>query len=131
MLFYTFGSQRERQEFGNSYFIEIQYCEMGPGENIEKLVSPDAIKHWKADSLYIHGDDDNRFYRYYSKIFNNGVYANRKTGPVDLCGINYYPPDRTRDILNALKKEGLPEQEKLVKWLKKAADNNGFYILGL
>lgn len=59
MLFYSFTSQEERKKFGGSYFIELQYCKLAQGTEIEKIVSVSSIEYWKNDSLYIYGDDDN------------------------------------------------------------------------
>lgn len=91
MLFHTFKSREERRKYGGSYFIEIQYCSLAKGTEIEKIVSVDAIENWKNDSLYIYGDDDNEFEVYYREIFTGGIYNNLKRGCVDMCGINYYP----------------------------------------
>lgn len=131
MLFHTFHSQEERREFGGSYFIEFQYCELAHKPKIEEIISVDTIKMWKNDSMYIYGDDDNVFFSYYEDIFTGGIYTNGKTGVVDLCGINYYSDKDTECILKKLMHTHLPEQDKLVHWLKKAQAYSGFYILGL
>lgn len=129
MMFHTFHSQEERQEFGGSYFIEFQYCELDANLGIKMIV--DAIRMWKNNSLYIYGDDDNDFFSYYKDIFTGGTYANGKTGVVDLCGINYYSVEETKCVLEKLKHTHLPDQEILVRWLEKAREYSGFYILGL
>ncbi len=36
MLFHIFNSQKERREFGGSDFIEMQYCKLEQGSEIEK-----------------------------------------------------------------------------------------------
>ena len=131
MQFYTFGFQQERRKMGSSYFIEIQYCRLTPDTPIENIFSGDLIQYWENDSLYIYGDDDNAFFNSYGKIFAHGLYANGKTGVVDLCGINYYSPAETEWILKALQNEALPDQKKLMHWLEKAKSCCGFYILGL
>lgn len=63
----------------------------------------DAIENWKNDSLYIYGDDDNEFEVYYGEIFTGGIYNNLKRGCVDMCGINYYPPEQTQLITEKIK----------------------------
>lgn len=131
MLFHTFHSQEERKAFGGSYFIEFQYCRLPSHSTIEEIISVDSIHSWSDDSLYVYGDDDNKFSASYDSIFSNGIYNNGKTGIVDLCGINYYSVKETDRILKSLQKEQLPEQEVLISWLKKAKEHNGFYILGL
>ena len=131
MIFHFFKSQEERQKFGRSYFIEFQYCRLAFGTNLENIISVDAVKHWRSDSLYLYGDEDVAFFSAYSKIFQNGIYANGQRGVVDLCGINYYPPEEATVILKAIQKGNLPDWETLMNWLEKAKAYNGFYILGL
>ena len=81
MLFHSFQSQAERREFGGSDFIEIQYCRLPEGTSLREIVSIDAIKHWKDDSLYISGDDMDLFYQSYGDIITGGVYNNGDRGP--------------------------------------------------
>lgn len=131
MLFYTFSSQEERREFGGSYFIEMQYCRLPQGTEIERIVSVDAIEHWKNDSLYIYGDDDNEFVLHYGKIFTGGTYNNLKRGMVDMYGINYYSREQTHLILETVKEIKPLDCQVLLNWLEKAKENVGFYILGL
>ena len=131
MLFHTFSSQEERREFGGSYFIEIQYCRLSQGTEIERIVSVDAIEHWKNDSLYIYGDDDNEFILHYGKIFTGGIYNNLKFGMIDICGINYYSLQQTHLILERIKKAKPLDYQVLLNWLEKIKENIGFYILGL
>lgn len=129
MLFYTFNSQEERSKFGGSAFIEIQFCKMKFGTKIKELVDIDSF--WQNDSLYIYLDDIENFIEEYGDIFNYGTYANLKTGIVDIYGINYYNPDLI-EIMIAKILENKPTNYKiLIKWLKKAKNYNGFYILGL
>lgn len=131
MLFYTFSSQEERREFGGSYFIEMQYCRLPQGTEIERIVSVDAIEHWKNDSLYIYGDDDNEFVLHYGKIFTGGTYGNLKCGIVDMYGINYYSREQAHLILETVKEIKPLDYQVLINWLEKAKENVGFYILGL
>lgn len=107
MLFHIFNSQKERREFGGSDFIEMQYCKYEQGSKCEKIVSVDAIKHWKNDSLYIFGDDLNMFYSHYGKIITGGIYNNRDSGPIDIYGINFYSRKQLALIIERVKKRNL------------------------
>ena len=69
------------------------------GTSSGKVVSIDAIKHWKDDSLYIFGDDLDLFYQNYGDIITGGVYNNGERGPMDLCGINFYSREQTNEIM--------------------------------
>lgn len=131
MLFHTFSSQKERREFGRSYFIELQYCRLPPGTPLEQIVSVDAIEHWKNDSLYIYGDDDNAFVRHYGEIFTGGTYNNLTCGSVDMTGINYYTPEQSRLILTRITEKAPPEYALLRDWLENGSAYSGFYLLGL
>ena len=131
MLLHIFHSQEERREFGGSYFIEFQYCRLAQGTKPEKIVSADTVEHWKNDSLYLYGDDDNEFISRYGSIFTGGIYANGKSGVVDLCGINYYSREQTERIIKEIQKKPLPDAQVLLHWLQKAKENAGFYVLGL
>jgi hypothetical protein len=130
-MFRTFSSEEERREFGGSYFIELQYCRWKPGTEIERIISVDAIENWKDDSLYIYGDDDNKFISHYGNIFTGGVYNNGKSGVVDIYGINYYSQELTELILEQVKGMKLFNDPILLGWLETAKKYNGFYILGL
>lgn len=131
MLFRSFSSQEERRKYGGSYFIELQYCKLAQGTAIETIVSVSAIEHWKNDSLYVYGDDDNAFISDYGKIFTNGVYNNRKSGMVDMYGINYYSQKYTHPIIERVKEIKPLDYQVLLNWLEKGTEYNGFYILGL
>lgn len=131
MLFHSFASQEERKKFGGSYFVELQYCRLAQGTEIEKIVSISAIEHWKNDSLYIYGDDDNAFVSYYGEIFTDGIYNNRKSGMVDICGINYYAQKHINPIIATIKEMRPLDYQILLNWLEKVKEYNGFYILGL
>lgn len=131
MLFYTFSSQEERREFGGSYFIEMQYCKFAEGTEIQKLISVDSIEHWKNDSLYIYGDNENEFMELYSDIFTGGIYNNGESGVVDMYGINYYSREYSRSIMEKIKKIKPLDYQLLLNWLDKSDEYSGFYILGL
>lgn len=131
MLFHSFHSQGERREFGGSDFMEIQYCRLPEGTIIRKIVSIDAIEHWKDDSLYICGDDMELFYQNYGDIITDGIYCNGDRGPMDLLGINFYSRDQATEIIKRLSEEKPPEYQKLVRWLQAGKQHLGFYVLGV
>ena len=131
MLFHSFQSQAERREFGGSDFIEIQYCRLPEGTSLREIVSIDAIKHWKDDSLYISGDDMDLFYQSYGDIITGGVYNNGDRGPMDLFGINFYSREQTNEIMERLAEEKPPEHQILCRWLQADEQSLGFYVLGV
>ena len=127
MLFHIFNSQRERREYGGSCFIDLQFCSLPKGTPIETLVNSDV--HWQDDSLYV--DDENKFYKEYSSIFDCGVYNNLSSGTVDVYGLNYYSPEKTDIIIDKLVREKPCDYQVLLDWLEKSKEYNGFYILGI
>ncbi len=127
MLFHIFNSQRERREYGGSCFIELQFCSLPKGTPIETLVNSDV--HWQDDSLYV--DDENKFYKEYSSIFDCGVYNNLSSGSVDVYGLNYYSPEKTDIIIDKLGRKKPCDYQMLLDWLEKSKEYNGFYILGI
>ena len=131
MLFHTFSSQDERRQFGGSDFIELQYCRIRQGAEIGEILSVQAIEHWKNDSLYIFGDDMDAFFAQYCKIFSKGIYNNRECGGVDLLGINYYSPEQTALMTEAIKRETPADSQRLLDWLDGGKQYNGFYVLGV
>ena len=130
MLFHTFDTQEERENYGGSAFIEIQFCTMPTQATAKELVAVGNIQDWKKDSLYVYIDDSNTFYREYSHIFDCGTYNNLKTGPVDIHGINYYAPSLIESMIERLDKERPVDYEVLIEWLIKSKSYHGFYILG-
>lgn len=131
MLFHTFSSQDERRQLGGSDFIEFQYCRLKKGTEIRKIVSVNSIENWKNNSLYIFGDDINVFLSSYGDFFNSGIYNNGKSGPMDLCGINYYSQGQISFMIKALKERQPQDYRILLQWLENANKYNGFYILGI
>ncbi len=131
MLFRTFKNQEERRSCGGSGFIEIQFCGLPERASVKELVSADNIRSWKDDSLYVHGDDNEAFFREYSRIFDCGIYNNLQTGTMDLCGINYHAPNLIDSITEKLWEEKPQDYEVLAAWLVRAKEYKGFYILGL
>lgn len=131
LLFHVFQSQSERRNFGGSDFIEIQYCKLPQGSTLEKIVAVDSLEHWKNDSLYVFGDDMEVFYQNYGSIITGGVYNNQKSGPMDLCGINFYSYKQAAAIMECLQTETPPEYQTLQKWLQAGEQYIGFYVLDL
>lgn len=131
MLFHIFSSQKERRRFGGSAFIEIQFCKLPLGTEIEKLVAVSSITHWQNESLYIYINDENVFYQEYSHIFDCGTYNNLKSGTVDIYGINYYSPSFIDSIIGKILEDKPTDYEVLIEWLTKSKAYNGFYILGI
>ena len=124
-----FLSSDERKTVGGSNYIELQYCCLPAGTAKKRIVSPDAIRHWQDDSLYVR--DESGFWAKYHAVFADGLYANLRSGPMDICGINYYAPERLGPILERLYAAKPAGYEPLAEWLEKAKANNGFYILGI
>ena len=131
MLFHSFQSQAERREFGGSDFIEIQYCRLPEGTSLREIVSIDAIKHWKDDSLYIFGDDLDLFYQNYRDIITGGVYNNGDCGPMDLLGINFYAGAQAAAMIDRLTEKKPPEYQILCQWLQAGRQYLGVYVLGV
>lgn len=128
MLFHRFATQEDRRKAGGSCYIEIQYCRLPAATPIEERVSVFRVSHWQDDSLYI--KDATAFLKAYGPILDGGIYANRKSGPVELWGINYYTPEKVESILRRIQQEKPAEHETLLAWLAQAAPCNGFYLLG-
>ena len=128
-LFHVFADQEERRAYGGSAFIELQYCCMPPGTPVKKLTALRNITFWKDDSLYV--DDDRLFWQEYSDIFDGSLYRDGTPWPLDIFGINYYPPARVEEILAGLRERKPADSGTLITWLEKARACNGVYILGI
>ena len=131
IIFHRFSSKEERRAYGGSAFVELQFCNLPSGTKLKKIVSVRSINYWKDDSLYIHVDDIDLFYQYYSPVFDCGTYNNLKRGPVDLCGINYFAPEQIEFLLARILDKTPLDYEVLVDWLTRAKAFNGFYVLGV
>lgn len=130
MLFHTFSTQEERRRFGGSDFIELQYCRLKRGTSFRKLTSA-CRTHWEDDSLYVPGQCMDEFLAAYSGVLGEAVYSNKKSGLVYPFGPNYYPPERVPAMLDRLRERNSEDDRTLAKWLQKAAEHNGFYVLGV
>ena len=131
MLFHTFQTPEERRNYGGSAFIEIQFCDRPARTSMKQLVSCQSVLHWRTDSLYVGADDSDIFCREYSSIFDCGMHSNRKTGALDIYGLNYYAPNLTDLIIERISEEKPKEYAVLAEWLIRSKACNGFYILGL
>ncbi|MCF7924449.1 MAG: hypothetical protein K9L64_04985 [Candidatus Izimaplasma sp.] len=130
-MFHIFSNIDERRKYGGSAFIELQYCKLSAQTKLKKIVSIKSIQNWKDDSLYIHVDDLDSFVESYGRILNNGTYNNMKSGVVDIFGINYYTIENMKDLVDVITKSKPVGNEKLLSWLKKGLQYNGFYLLGI
>ena len=128
MLFYTVSTPEERRRIGGA-LLEIQYCRLPRGSALKKIVAVDSIENRKSDSLYV--PDENEFVRLYGAILGDGCYNNRKSGPLDPYGINYYAPETVAAIRARLRNVQPAEHAVFDAWLANAEAGNGFYILGL
>ena len=126
MLFLTFA---EKKACGGSDFLELQYCRLPAGASLAARVAVDAIGHWQEDSLYL--SDAEAFFRDYQAVLGYGTYNNLQEGPADLCGINYYTPEQTAAIAEALCRNQPEDWQRMAAWLEGAKAHNGFYLLGL
>ncbi len=131
MLFHTFDSHEKRREYGGTGFMEMQFCKLPAGTKIKRIVSANRIQNWQLDSLYICADDVDVFSREYGGVFTCGAYNGLKSGAVDIFGINYYAPEHVDPIIEKIRKEKPVDYEPLTRWLNKAKEYNGFYILGI
>lgn len=130
MLFHTFSTQEERRHFGGLDFVELQYCRLKRGTSLRKLTSAFRA-HWKDDSLYVLGQRLDEFLAAYSDVLGEAIYPDNKSGPVYPFGPNYYPPERASAMLDRLRDRNSEDDCTLAKWLQKAAEHNGFYVLGV
>lgn len=125
MLFYT---NVEKGQIGLDC-IEIQFCKLPVTTKLKQIVKVNNINNLQNDSLYI--KDIDTFFQQYSQIFNCGIYNNLKSGTVDLFGVDYYARDLVDVIIDNLHIKNPLDYETLTKWLTKAKEYNGFYILGI
>ncbi len=130
-VFLAFNSQAERRNYGDSGFIEFQFCKLPVNTKLKKIVAIRSIVNWQNDSLYVYVADIDIFTQYYSRIFDCGIYNNRRSGIVDIYGINYYAPSMLDRIIDKLNQEKPTDYETLIGWIDRAKIYNGFYILGI
>lgn len=131
MIFHSFANQEERQNFGGTAFMELQYCTLRPETEIKKIVGVGAHGNWMDSSLYIYLDDIECFCLNYGDIFYGGTYNNLHQGRLDINGINYYTPAQAKEILLKIEGEKPLDYEVISEWLKNGKQYNGFYVLGV
>lgn len=110
--------------------LELAYCKSSNKSDIKEIVSISNIPFSQPDSLYVAFPFIKDFIEQYDDIFTGGTYHNLKSGPVDVCGLNYYNPDLTNQIINKIKEQKPQEFEVVLNWLEETKQYNGFYILG-
>lgn len=67
----------------------------------------------------------------YSDVLGEAMYTDKKSGPVYPFGPNYYPPEQVPAMLDRLRERNTEDDRTLAKWLLKATEHNGFYVLGV
>ncbi len=128
-MFLKFCCDEERQKYGGSCFIEIQYCRMPIKSSIKEIVGAE-ISHWDYSSLFVFYEGD-EFYYSYCDIFGKGVYANLEEGLIDLYGINYFSSQKVDNIIDRIKAKKPSGYEVLLQWLENGLEYNGIYVLGV
>ncbi len=129
MMFITFHSQKERSGYGGTCFIELQYCKYPAGTDIEQIVKDTDF--WQNDSLYIEEKDHASFYTHYKDIFGSGIHYDLSEGYFDIWGITYYGPEWMDEISERALTQKPEDYAILLKWLARAKEHNGFYIVGV
>lgn len=110
--------------------LEFAYCKLPNKSNIKKITNISHIPFNAEDSLCVAFPFIKDFIEEYDDIFTGGTYQNLESGPVDVCGLNYYNPELTNQIINKVRTQKPKEYELLLNWLEEAKQYNGFYILG-
>lgn len=128
MLFHTYSSMQAHRRAHDSAYMEIQHCRMDAAAPLAEIVATDSLRHWQKDSLYVHFDELDTFFSAYGAIFGSGVYNNLQSEPIDPYGVNYFSPDRVREIVARLQASDAPERDVLAAWLQ---DARGVYVLGI
>ena len=118
------------EERKGTCYLEFQYCKIDNPIKEDK-VDVDDIENREKDSLLIHDEDFNVFYKLYGKIFECALFPNGEKG-FFAYGINYYDKTTAEEILIELKKIISDKYYNLISWLEDAVNKyNGFYILGI
>ena len=89
----------------------------------------DRIAFWRNDSLYI--CEIAEFVQEYGKYTVHGIYDNGERGAVDVYGLNYYPPETVTQMIAEIAADKPAEYETMLRFLREAEAQNGFYILGI
>ena len=112
---------------GSSAYYELAFCK----KNLppEELVQ-NGFEYFSADSLLFHMDDDSRFFRHYTKYFEN-PHTPDGSGRFFYAGVNYYTAEESAKILASIEKDAPPYSAPLIEWLRKADAYNGIFFLGI
>lgn len=122
-----FIGNAERKKRGGSAFYEFQFCRR-EGDALTQVRSPYSYR--QEDSLYFHMDYEDIFDREYREIFQEPTNPDggRRFDP---DGVNYYTKEQTQTIIGEIKARCPFECQNLLPWLERAAEYNGFYLMGL
>ncbi len=121
-----------KNQLKGTCYLEFQICE-NPNPVRNGKTCLDKIQNWKEDSLYLdigNVEEYNKFYELYAIYFQNALFPNGQHG-FDPYGINYYSPEETVNIRQALQAEHLPELLNFLEDISMMQKFNGFYILGI
>ena len=110
--------------------LELAYCKLPNKSDIKKITNISHIPFSAEDSLCVAFPFIKDFIEEYDDIFTGGTYQNLENGPVDVCGLNYYSPELTNQIIDKVRTQKPKEYELLLNWLENSKQYNGFYILG-
>lgn len=128
-LLLQFRSQDERRAYTDACCMEMQVCKYPHGTALRKITDSDSIEFWRNDSLYI--CEIAEFVQKYGKYTVHGIYGSGKRGAVDVYGLNYYPPETVTQMIAEIAADKPAEYETMLRFLRDAEAQNGFYILGI
>ena len=128
-LLLTFRSQDERRAYTDACCMEMQVCKSVRGTALSEIMDSDRMEFWRNDSLYI--CEIAEFVRVYGKYTVQGIYADGERGAVDVYGPNYYPPETVTQMIGQIAADKPAEYETMLRFLREAETQNGFYILGI
>lgn len=115
-----------RARRGTAYF-EFQYCKTKG--SVKAILN--SHQFWLPDSLIVYIDDQERLMEAYLPFLE---HPESPDGSSTFCyyGINYYPKERTAQMLEQIKADKPVDCDILIPWLEKASTKyNGFYFLGI
>lgn len=114
-----------KKKKGSSAYYEFQYCKVKEDSNCS------CYTYWAEDSLLMHMNFDEVFFRDYLPFFDNPISPDG-SGRFCYFAPNYYNKERSKEILQSLRSHDLPGKEVLIEWLELAVSRyNGFYFLGI
>ena len=128
-LLLKFRSQEERRAYTDACCMEMQVCKYPRGTALREIMDFDRMDFWKNDSLYI--CEIAEFVRIYGDYTVQGIYGSGARGAVDVYGLNYYPPETVTQMIEQIAADKPAEYETMLRFLREAEQQNGFYILGV